>query len=137
MNTTMDKLLIDTCIVSYLLKKHPLAQPYLPLLQGKLLYLSFMTVAELFRWAEQHAWGETRLKQLKYTIQNYTVLHSDSNICWYWAKVRSIKGRPMPEADAWIAATALRYDLPLLTHNVKDFEHLQSVGLHLISVPSS
>jgi tRNA(fMet)-specific endonuclease VapC len=96
-----------------------------------------MTVAELLRWAEQHAWGENKLTQLKHTIQNYVVLHSDNDICWHWAKVRSIKGRPMPEGDAWIAATALRYDLPLITHNVKDFEHLQNLGLRLISVPSS
>lgn len=29
-----------------------------------------------------------------------------------------------PENDAWIAATALRYNLTLVTRNTKDFEHM-------------
>lgn len=29
-----------------------------------------------------------------------------------------------PENDAWIAATALRYKLTLVTRNTKDFEHM-------------
>jgi predicted nucleic acid-binding protein len=34
-------------------------------------------------------------------------------------------------ADAWIAATALLHDLPLITHNRWDFEDIR--GLNVIS----
>ncbi|EDN65694.1 hypothetical protein BGP_5984 [Beggiatoa sp. PS] len=41
----MEDRIIDTCVVSYLLKKHSLAEQYRPLLKDKLLSISFMTVA--------------------------------------------------------------------------------------------
>ncbi|WP_448267135.1 hypothetical protein [Nostoc sp. DSM 114159] len=47
----MSLLLIDTDIASFILKGSDYADPYLPLLSGQELALSFMTVAELFQWA--------------------------------------------------------------------------------------
>lgn len=38
---------------------------------------------------------------------------------------------PISAADAWIAATALLYGVPLVTHNRKDFEGID--GLVVIS----
>ena len=40
-------------------------------------------------------------------------------------------GKPIAVADAWIAATALSYGVPLVTHNVGDFAGLP--GLTVIS----
>ncbi len=34
------------------------------------------------------------------------------------------QGRPTPEIDLWIAATAIHHDLTLVTHNSRDFEHI-------------
>lgn len=129
----MDKLLVDTCVVSYLVKNHSLALHYRPLLEGKLLNLSFMSLAELYRWSMERHWGDKKIQQLEEAIQQYVILPSDNKTCWYWAKVRSVKGHPISEGDAWIAATALCYDLPLVTHNVKHFQHLQELGLVLQS----
>jgi predicted nucleic acid-binding protein len=42
---------IDTDIFSFLLKKDTRAEPYKPHLDGHFLFISFMTVAELERWA--------------------------------------------------------------------------------------
>ncbi len=61
------------------------------------------------------------------------MLPSDDETCWYWAKVRSMKGYPIADTDAWIAATALRYNIPLVTHNVKHFIPAQNLGLKIIS----
>jgi predicted nucleic acid-binding protein len=41
------------------------------------------------------------------------------------------KGRPIQVADAWIAATALLYGIPLVTHNPADFAGVD--GLRLIT----
>ena len=40
-------------------------------------------------------------------------------------------GRRLETADAWIAATAVLYDAPLITHNVSDY--LGVPGLKLIT----
>jgi tRNA(fMet)-specific endonuclease VapC len=114
LNIQTDNRLIDTCVVSYLFKKHSLAQHYRPLLRGKLLYLSFMTIAELYRWAIGRTWGEEKIERLQKMIQGYVVLPSDNEMCWQWAKINSIKGKPMSVGDAWIAATALHYNMPLI-----------------------
>ncbi len=44
------------------------------------------------------------------------------------------KGRTMAIADAWIAATALAYSIPLVTHNYKDFKNVS--GLKVVTQPS-
>ena len=55
-----DAVVVDTDVVSFLLKDDTRAQAYRPHLQDKLLALSFMTVAELYRWAYARRWGQAR-----------------------------------------------------------------------------
>jgi hypothetical protein len=44
------------------------------------------------------------------------------------------RGRPRPQNDMWIAACCVRYGLPLITLNVKDFADFASYdGLVLLS----
>lgn len=55
-------------------------------------------------------------------------------LCLSWAEIRygcEREGRPISVADAWVAACALRFGAPLVTHNRKDFEavsDLQSIS---------
>ena len=106
---------------------------HLPILNDQELALSFMSVAELFQWAILRQWGDRRFSQLEQYLSNYLVIPVDQPLCREWAQVRSDRqstGRPISPQDAWIAATALRYDLPLVTHNSKDFlniPHLQII----------
>jgi tRNA(fMet)-specific endonuclease VapC len=37
------------------------------------------------------------------------------------------KGRPIGFADAWIAATALNLNIPLVSHNAKDYEAIDAL----------
>ena len=46
----MSRLVVDTDVVSFLFKNHPIAKLYDSDLRGNTLVLSFMTVAELDRW---------------------------------------------------------------------------------------
>lgn len=128
----MNLLLIDTDIVSFIFKGSDYADPYAPLLRGHELALSFMTVAELFQWAILRQWGDRRLAQLEQYLLNYLVIPSDQPLCREWANVRSERqnvGRPISPQDAWIAATALRHNLPLVTHNLKDFRDIPNLQL--------
>jgi len=62
------------------------------------------------------------------------VVPSSPDLCRKWAKVMAgaqAAGRLIECADAWIAATALLYPAPLVTHNRSDY--LGVSGLTLIS----
>ncbi len=131
----MKALVVDTSVVSYLLKNHTLALQYRPLLAHKLLCLSFMTVAELYRWPLQRGWGEARKAALMDHLRAYLILSHDDETSQAWARIQATKGRPYSHSDAWIAASAVRHELPLVTHNVQDFVGIQ--GLPLVSIPAA
>ncbi|PZD70895.1 Ribonuclease VapC1 [Acaryochloris thomasi RCC1774] len=128
----MSLALIDTDITSFIFKGSDYADPYLPLLSDQELALSFMTIAELFQWAILRQWGKRRFSQLEQYLSNYLIIPVDQPLCREWAQVRSDRqsaGRPISPQDAWIAATALRHDLPLVTHNIKDFAGISNLQL--------
>ena len=134
----MDAILLDTNIVSFIFKGDSRAEAYAPYLQGQRLAISFMTVAELYQWAIVRRWGKRRFKELERTLMvSYLVLPFDVALCRKWGEVRANRrliGRPVSPEDAWIAATALLYNLTLVTHNPKDFENIQ--GLKILSTLS-
>ena len=128
----MSTILIDTNIVSYLSKGDSRANDYAPHLQGHELAIAMMSVAELFQWAEMRHWGATRRQQLEAMLSRYTILPIDIATCRTWAEIRagrSALGLPVSPQDAWIAATALRYRLPLVTHNPADFTNIAQLTL--------
>ncbi len=56
------KIILDTCIVSYLMKGGARAEVYAPHVQGKLLAISFITVGEMYFGAENGNWGKRNEK---------------------------------------------------------------------------
>jgi predicted nucleic acid-binding protein len=130
----MSTVVVDTDVVSYLFKSHPVALLYLPDLAGKTSMISFMTIAELDRWVLEARWGEGRRQRLRQYLEPFAVLPYDRSLCAKWAEVTvsaRASGRRIDCADAWIAATALLYDAPLITHNRGDY--LGVPGLTVIS----
>lgn len=127
-------LLVDTDVISFIFKRDTRAEEYESLLLGHRLAVSFMTVAELYQWAAMHSWGEQRLQKLKQALTAYWVIRVDLELCQRWGKLRSERkaiGRPISPQDAWIAATALRHDLALVTHNSRDYAEIN--GLRLLT----
>ena len=120
--------------MSFIFKRDTRAALYKPHLAGKLMTISFMTRAELFQWAQLFDWGKRKREGLQQYLTSFVVIHSTNELCLKWAEVRSNAkrlGRPIGSADAWIAATALLHNAPLVTHNRK---HYASVaGLTIIS----
>ena len=93
-----------------------------------------MTVAEVERWALQYRWSSQRLHWLHLYLRRFTVVPSSPDLCRKWAEVMAAAqaaGRRIETADAWIAATALLYGVPLVSHNRSDY--LGVPGLTLIS----
>jgi predicted nucleic acid-binding protein len=127
----MNAAIVDTDVVSMLFKGDTRAMAYRPLVTGKLLGISFMTLAELERWALEREWGTSRKREL---AQHLTVLSVSRELCLEWAEVcfsAKRKGRPIQTADAWIAASALYYQVPLITNNRSDYSEVD--GLNLLS----
>jgi len=67
----------------------------------------------------------------RFLTAKFAIIHTNDEICRKWAEIMSIKGHPIAYADAWIAATAMAYKIPLITHNRKHFEGV--AGLKVIS----
>jgi len=130
----MNAAIVDTDVVSMLCKGDTRALAYRPHLTGRLLGISFMTLAELERWALERAWGQRRKLELAQHLTRYAVLPVSRELCAKWAEVSFAarrKGRPIQTADAWIAASALYYQVPLITNNRSDYSVVD--GLLLLS----
>lgn len=67
-------------------------------------------------------------------LRQFAVVDSDSALCRTWAKIRAqihADGFEIKVPDAWVAATALLYNIPLVTNNRRDFSRVK--GLTIIS----
>lgn len=128
------RLVLDTNIVSYLMKGGQLAEAYMPRISGSLISISFITVGELYFGAEKRNWGEKKRTHLESNLRNFVVIPYDDEIARCYGRLvaeRQRNGMPIAPNDAWIAACAVRHATPLVTHNAKDFESI--TGLELIT----
>lgn len=115
---------VDTNIVSFLLKQDTRAAAYAPHLINRISAVSFATIAELDAWADIAHWGQQRRNELELFLQPYFVHFPDRDVCRLWGYFRSEArraGRSIEAGDGWIAVTALYYQVPLVTHNPSDF----------------
>ena len=125
--------LADTDVISFALKRDTRAGLFLPFLSGKQLCISFMTLAELEHWALRRRWGAPRQAEMARYLEDVAVLPCDEMLCRTWAEVTYRAeggGRPISCADAWIAATALHYALPLVTNNAGHFAEVAGLNVH-------
>jgi tRNA(fMet)-specific endonuclease VapC len=91
-----------------------------------------MTVAELDRWAIQSNWGEARRIWLNQYLNPFVILPFTRTLCTKWAEITvaaQARGQRIECADAWIAATAVLYELPLVTHNRKDYKGVPALTI--------
>lgn len=96
------------------------AAPYAPHLDNKAVALSFQSVGELWYGAIKGGWSEAKRQELEERIRRFVVLACDEATVRAWAELRAkaeSKGLAKETADLWIAASAKRHDLPLLTRD--------------------
>lgn len=118
----MRDVVIDTDVASVLQKGRAPDWVHRHVL-GARVWLTFVTVAELWKWAEVRRWGEANRSQLEAWIARRPIIPYDAEIARTWARMSAgaqHRGRPRPQNDTWVAACCVRHGLPLVTLNTKD-----------------
>jgi Predicted nucleic acid-binding protein, contains PIN domain len=126
---TGNKLLLDTNIVIELFKGD---EKIFSFLQGQqTVYIPAAVLGELYLGAYRSANEQKHLQQVKGFLMRCTVLNADHGTAENYGRVKSAllkKGKPIPENDIWIAATALQHQLPLYTQD-KHFGEVSGITL--------
>ncbi len=97
------------------------------------LHISAVTLGELFTWAMRANAPPRRLHSLHELLADTTVLDVNAAVAQEFGRVRAGLmdiGRPAPDLDLLIAATALTHGLTLVTHNTQDFVNVP--GLRIV-----
>jgi tRNA(fMet)-specific endonuclease VapC len=123
----MDNLVLcDTCVIIDFVNGH---DPLLQSLHDSQCTLFFNAIIEMELLYGAHNQRELRKIQQKLNIFRRLELHQAMlDRATHFVTTYTLSHRLNP-ADAIIAATAVLYDLPLFTHNTKDFKYLPDVRL--------
>lgn len=99
-----------------------LAAEYTSLIGGRSIKISFATVTEMRYGALRAGWGELRRRGLERDLARFVVVQPDDNLMSICAKLRATceakghaLGQKIHEADRWIAATAVRLGVELVS----------------------
>jgi predicted nucleic acid-binding protein len=116
------RIILDTDVASLSIK-NSLPPALLRGLLGAEIGITFVTLAELHRWALLRNWGPSKVAGLEAWLGTRPTLPYTDAIARKWGEMSARatrRGRPRPQNDSWIAACCLVYDLPLATLNTKD-----------------
>jgi len=123
--------LIDTNVITKFLNKDPLAISLIQKIDN--LYTSSIVVGELYFAAANSSKSEANLKSFKEVLSCMEIIPVDDVVCVSYAKIKcelKKKGRPIPDNDLWIVATAHAYNLPVATFD----HHFSGIsGIELVN----
>lgn len=77
------------------------------------------------------ATSRSRMEMLSF-IEEFTLLGIDTTTCEIFGSIKAslqLRGQLIDDFDTLIAATALQYDLTLLTNNVRHFERIDGLRI--------
>jgi tRNA(fMet)-specific endonuclease VapC len=81
-------------------------------------FLSFISVGELYAGAHQSARQTFNASEVRRICAEVPVLEWDFEIADHYGRIQAAlrrKGQPIPQNDIWIAATAVRHGMKLIT----------------------
>lgn len=125
---TKQSILIDTSVlIDYLRSNQKATSDFYRILKsGHTCYISMITHTELY--AGKSIWTHKKAREELDTIMKFLeVVVCEEKISMLAGKIRATSNIFIP--DAVVAATALYYDLPIATKNLKDFEKVEGLKL--------
>ena len=115
--------LLDTDICSEHLKGNRTIQGRFLQNTGRL-YVSTVTLAELYAWTNRAGAPRSRTEGVNELLADVKVLDVDLAVAAQYGQTQAAlldQGQPVSSMDLLIAATALVHGLTMVTHNTKDF----------------
>ena len=116
---------VDTMVVSSLLNAARVPAPavaYRSLIAERAVVVSFATVTELRYGALRAGWGELRRRGLERDLARFVIVQPDDQLMQACAELRAeceqaghALGQKIHEADRWIAVTAKRLGVELIS----------------------
>jgi predicted nucleic acid-binding protein len=130
------KYLLDTCVLSELIKPHPnvLVTEWMSSVEESQLFISVVTIGELRKGIDQLVPGKRRqkLNQWFQEILDWSegrTLYFDTASAKTWGSLLvqfESAGRSIPIIDSMIIAVAMAHECSVVTRNTHDF-----IGTHL------
>ena len=137
--------LVDTNAISELIKpranKH--VTDWFSAIPGESLYLSVLSLGEIRKGIEKISDSEKKEKLriwLEHELPAWfgnRILNIDAQVAERWGRLLSQHKQTLPAIDSLIAATALHFDLRIVTRNTTDFAYfpeLQTVNPWLVRI---
>lgn len=128
------KYLLDTCIISALIKPHQ-NEKVVEWIQEKEendLFLSVLTIGEIHKGIAKLPESKKKKSLIKWVEEDLKkrfagrILDINEEIAIQWGEIQGEsekKGKKMPVIDSLIAAAAIKEDLTVVTRNTKDMEN--------------
>ncbi len=130
--------LLDTNVISETIRRKPnrAVISWLDQIPGEALFVSVLTLGEVRKGIESLG-DKKRQEKLRVWLGHELpawfegrVLSIDLAVAERWGRLLAEMHRPVPTIDSLLAATALRYELRLVTRNFDDFKY---PGLEVIN----
>ena len=121
--------LVDTNVISELvrLKPNKNVMNWFEAIPNDSIHISVLTLGEIRKGIETVTDASKKEKLriwLEHEIPEWfgpRILSIDKHIVDCWGRLQAIKRQPLPAIDSLIAATAIHFNLALVTRNISDF----------------
>nr|VFK01371.1 MAG: tRNA(fMet)-specific endonuclease VapC [Candidatus Kentron sp. LFY] len=125
------KYLLDTNIVIALFANDPAVVGKIE--KTEEIFVPSVVIGELFYGAKKSGRPERNSERIEIFVSDNMILSCNARIARLYGKVKNSlrkKGRPIPENDIWIAATAFQHDLILVSRD-EHFEAVEDLKLEI------
>jgi len=125
--------LVDSDWVIDVIKGIPSAVEILEQLIADGVAVSIISFGELYEGAYGFADPDTEIRSIRDSLSRFAILNLTEPTMETFARLRSLlrrQGSLIPDLDLLIAATALSYDLTLLTRNRRHFQRIPDLKLY-------